>query len=74
VSDEYIVFHGNAGTDERVTGDFAAVANLDFFLNFHEAANLHVISDFTAIKIGEPVNANAFAQFHIGRNLLDVLL
>jgi hypothetical protein len=53
-----------------MTRDLAAVADFDPFLNLHECSDLHVIPEFTTIKIGESVDANVFPQLHIGSDLL----
>jgi hypothetical protein len=46
------------------------VANLDPFLDLHEAPNLHVISDLAPVEVDEPENADAFTQNDVRRDLL----
>ena len=50
-----------------------SVADFRAFLNFNERSDLHVVADFTAVKICEIVNADVFSQFYIGRDPLKLL-
>lgn len=74
VANKDIVFQGDSLTDESMARNLAAIANLDPFLNLHEGPNLHVVPDFTTVKIGKIVDANIFSQPDIGSNPLIRLL
>src|SRR6185436_10673777 len=70
MSDEHRILDENSFANEGVTGDFAMVTDPRAFLDFDEGANLDFVSDFAPVKIGESIDANTFAEFHIGGDLL----
>jgi hypothetical protein len=53
VPDENFVLDGHSFADEGVTGNLAPIAHTSPFLNFHECADLYVISDDTPVEIGK---------------------
>lgn len=70
VADEHFVFEGDAFTEEGVAGDFTAVADFHPFLDFDKVPDFDVIADLAAVEIDDAIDANAFAQFNIGGDLL----
>ena len=56
MADEDLILQSDAFTNERMTRNLASVADFDPLLNLHEGPNLHIVSDFTTIEVGEAVN------------------
>src|SRR3984957_18997517 len=67
VSDENFVFDRDAGTNERVTRNFAALADMRIALHLDERADLRCVSDAASVKIYERPELYALAQNHVGR-------
>jgi hypothetical protein len=74
VPDENLIFQRHTFTDECVARNLAAVANLGTLLDFHKGSNLHIIADFTTVKIGEIVNPDIFTQLDVRGDPLKFLL
>ena len=66
VPNKNIILQSHPFTNKGMTGNFAAVPNLDPFLNLHKRSNLHIVPNLTSVKIDEIVKPDIFAQFHIG--------
>jgi hypothetical protein len=62
VAYENFVLQRYALANKRVARNLAAISNLRVLLNFHKRPNLHVVSDFTAVKVREIVNADVLAH------------
>ena len=65
---EYVVFDGDAFADERMTRDFAALADRRVFLDLDKGADLGFIADFAAVKIDELGELHIFPKLHIRRD------
>src|SRR6266568_6075264 len=66
VPDKDLILQGYSFADKRVTGNLATVANLNTFLDFDKGADLHIIADLAAIKVGEPVYADSLSKLYVG--------
>jgi hypothetical protein len=53
MSDEDIVLDNDAFADKGVTGDLAASSDTGIFLDFHECADLRLVSDLASIQVYE---------------------
>jgi hypothetical protein len=69
-----LVFQSHPFTNKGMTGDFAAVPNLDPFLNLYKRSNLHVVPDLAAIQVDKVMKPDIFAQLHIGSYSLKQML
>jgi hypothetical protein len=67
VPDENFVFDGDAGTNERMTRNFAALADMRIALNLDERAQLRAVSHAASVKVYERSEPHALAQNHVGR-------
>jgi hypothetical protein len=67
VPDENFVFDHDAGTNERVTRNLAALADVRVALDLDERADLRRVSDAASVKVYERPELYALAQNHIGR-------
>ena len=65
MSDENLVFNGNAFTDKSVAGNFTPLPDGGALLDFDKSADASFIADFAAVKIHETVDANITAKFYI---------
>src|ERR1035441_5595228 len=74
VPDENFLLQRHAFADESVAGNFAAAPDFRALLDFNERADLHIIADFTPVKIGETEDANVSSQLDIRRNPLERLV
>jgi hypothetical protein len=70
VTDEDFVLNCHTFTDERVTGNLAALPDPRPFLNFHEGSDFRFVTDLTTVKIYEGEYTNAFPQLDVRRNEL----
>ena len=70
VPNEHLLFQRYPFADERVTGDFAAIADPGVLLDFNKGANLDVITDVAPIEIRKRVNLDALAKLYVGGNTL----
>ena len=70
MADENVVFQNHAFANKRVAGNFAAVSDFRAFLDFDKSPDFHVVADFTTVEMCEFVDADVFAQLHVGRNPL----
>ena len=66
VADEDAVFNHHAFTDEAVARDFHAATDLGALLNLDESADLAFVADVTPIQVGEGIDPDTSAQFHVG--------
>jgi hypothetical protein len=63
-----LILESHPFAEERMTGNFAAIANAHSFLDLDERANLHIITDFTTVEIGEGVDLDALPKLNIRRD------
>src|ERR1700693_2999188 len=68
MADENVVLNGDAFTDKRVAGNFAAPADPGIFLNFNKRADFRFISNFTSIHVDELGELDVFSELHIRGN------
>jgi hypothetical protein len=68
MSDEDVILNDDALTNERMTGDLAALPDAGIFLDFDECADLGFVSNLAAIQIDELRKANVLSQSHVVRN------
>src|SRR5437588_12459795 len=54
--------------------NLAAISNPHAFLNFHESADLHIVSEFAPVQVREREDFDALAEFYVGRNPLEHLV
>ena len=74
MADENPLFQNYPLTNETVTGDFAAISNLNPLLDLHKRSNLYVIPDLTPVKIDKIVKPDISAQFHVRSHPLEQML
>ena len=72
VPDEHLRLDGDAFTDERMTGDLAAITHSCSFLNFDEGPNPSVVADLAAVEIYKCVNRHVAAELNVGGNALEI--
>src|SRR5437899_3972647 len=73
MADEDFLLQCHAFTDKAVAGNLAAAPDFRALLNFHERANLYLVADLTAIKVGEPIKPHALAQLYVRCDSLEKL-
>jgi hypothetical protein len=66
VTNEHFILDSDSGTDEGVTGDLAAPADMHSPLNLDERANPSVIADRAPVQVDEPAQPNSLAERHVG--------
>jgi hypothetical protein len=64
-SDEDFVFDLDAGADERMTLDLAALSDHDPALDFDERPDACVVSEAAAVEIRERLDDHALTEFDI---------
>jgi len=67
MANEYFIFDSDAGTNERVARDFAALADVRVALHLDERADSRRVADAASVKIYERSKLHLFAQYHVGR-------
>lgn len=65
VADKNFIFDRDTLANESVTRYFAAIANLDAFLNLNESADLHIVTNLTTIEVCKIINTDAFAELDV---------
>ena len=66
VTDENAVFNRHPFSNEGVTRDFDPAPDLGVLLDLDKRADLAFIANFTAIQVGEGIDLDILAQFHVG--------
>jgi hypothetical protein len=67
VANEYFIFDSDAGTNERVARNFAALADVRVALNLDERADSRRVADAASVKIYERSKLHLFAQDNVRR-------
>ena len=68
MSDETVVFNGNAFADKRVALNFTVAADPRTFLYFDERTDFCIFTNFASVKIDKMCKLNVLSQFHIVNN------
>src|SRR5215831_14238246 len=69
VTDKHVIVNGHSLAHERVTGDFAVLADFCIPLHFHKCANLSVVANLAAVEIDESAQSHTRAELHVGSNM-----
>jgi hypothetical protein len=67
VANKHFVFDSDAGTNERVAGNFAALADVRVALNLDERADSRRVADAASVEIYERSKLHSITQHHVGR-------
>src|SRR5581483_3054537 len=68
VADEHVVANRHAFANECVARNLAALAHGRVLLDFHERADLGLVSDLTTVEVDESGEPYVFPQLHVRGN------
>jgi len=70
MANEYEIFDGYSGAEERVAGNFAIPPDLDIALDFDKCADPASVTDAAAVQIHQIrlVDDDTLSEFYVGSN------